>query len=131
MRTNLLISLILINLVTRNLFADEALSLIKGTAAPYSGVLLPLDQATDLRNSVLERDSYKKLNDSLNQSIDIYKTNEQYDQQKINLLVKQNDDLTKATQSERSLTDLEKMLYFGAGVVVLGFSLYGAKQLSK
>ena len=127
-----LLSFLMIGLmITSNCFATEAVNLKKDERAPFEGVLFPFELAQKTRYQLLECDIKKELIASYDKSIRLYKENETYYDNKVNILLKQNDELSKALTESKTSSDLTKILWFGLGVVATGLAVYGAKQISK
>ena len=118
-------------IITSNCFANEAINLKKDERAPFEGVLFPFDQAQKIRYQLLECDIKKELVVSYEKTIRLYKENETYYDNKVNILLKQNDELSKALTESKTSSDLSKILWFGLGVVATGLAVYGAKQITK
>lgn len=125
----LMISLMVIN--NTNVFAQEAVMIKKDERAPFEGVLFPLDQANKMRYKLIECDIKIQLNESYERTVKLYKQNETYQDNKVNLLLKQNDELSKSLTESKSVSDFQKILWFGLGVIATGLAVYGAKQISR
>jgi hypothetical protein len=122
----------MIGLITINsAFAQEAVMIKKDERAPFEGVLFPLDQANKTRYQLIECDIKKQLNSSYERTIKLYKENEVYQDNKVNLLLKQNDELSKALTESKSTSDLQKILWFGLGVLATGLAIYGTKEITR
>lgn len=127
-----LLSFLMIGLITINsAFAQEAVMIKKDERAPFEGVLFPLDQANKTRYQLIECDIKKQLNSSYERTIKLYKENEVYQDNKVNLLLKQNDELSKALTESKSTSDLQKILWFGLGVLATGLAIYGTKEITR
>lgn len=74
-------------------------------------------KAKDVRDRLIDLDTYQKLNESLNKSIELYKKNEVINDNKINLLIEQNDRLAKSLLAERTVGGWERFGYFLLGIV--------------
>ena len=127
-----LLSFLMIGLITINSsFAQEAVMIKKDERAPFEGVLFPLDQANKMRYQLIECDIKKELNASYERTIKLYKENESYQENKVNILMKQNDELSKALTESKSTTDLQKILWFSLGVLATGLAVYGASKITR
>lgn len=128
-----IISIALSNvLVVNGAFAEEdAVYLEKDKKAPYAGILLPVEKANELRKSLIELDTLKTINESYAKSIQLYKQSEQLTETKYNTLSAQNDKLALALVESRQSSDLQKIVWFGLGVIATGFALYGAKKVTQ
>lgn len=122
----LVISLIFVQIPV---YANQAIDLEKDQKAPYSGTLLDKEKANNVKNELLEKDSLAKQNESLNKELNLFKVNQDYMNEKNDLLLKQNIDLTKNLNDTRQMSDWTKVGYFLLGVVVVGAGVYGASRL--
>lgn len=117
---------------SQNVKADTSPSYLnKGDASPYAGLLFSVDDANSIRKQLIDLDTSKALNDSLNKSIDLYKNNETFYQQQKQVLLEQNDKLAKSLYEERQMTNWERAGFFVLGIAVTGLAFYGVKQLTK
>lgn len=129
---NLLSFLIIGITIANNCFAsDQTVILKKDERAPFEGVLLPIDQANKTRYELLECDIKKELNTSYERTIKLYKENEVYQDNKVNILLKQNDELSKALTDSKSNSDLQKIVWFSLGVLATGLAVYGTEKITK
>lgn len=128
-----IISIVLSNaIVLNNAFAEEdAVYLAKDSKAPYAGILLPVEKAAELRKNLIELDTLKAINESYTKSIQMYKQSIQLSEDKYNTLLNQNDKLALALVESRQSNDLQKIIWFGLGVLATGFALYGAKKATQ
>jgi hypothetical protein len=111
--------------------SEDAVYVEKGSPAPYSGVLLPLDKANELRKAVIELETLRATNSSYEKSVKLYQKSIQLSDLKVNMLTEQNEKLSQAVVESRSSGDLQKILWFGLGVIATGFALYGAKKATQ
>jgi len=116
-----------------NAFANnEAAEYIqKDTKAPYDGILLPIEKAVELRKNIIELQTLKAINESYKRSIQMYGETIQLGDQKYNVLLKETNNLSSALSDARKSNDLQKMLWFGLGVLASGFAFYGAKKVTQ
>lgn len=121
--------MLVISLIFSTTVRSDATFLEKGAKAPFEGILYTIEETQSFRKDLIERDYLKLQNDSLNRSVDLYKSNESLYQSQKNLLLEQNDKLAKSLYQERNLTDTQKFLYFMGGVALTGLAIYGASQL--
>lgn len=127
-----LLSFLMISLmVVNNCFSSEVITLKKDERAPFEGVLFSFEQAQKMRYQLIECDIKKELTASYEKTIKLYKENETYHDNKVNILLKQNDELSKALTEAKTTSDLTKLLWFGLGVLATGMAIYGAKQATK
>lgn len=76
------------------------------------------NKAKEVRDKLIDLDTYQKLNESLNRSIELYKKNEVINDNKINLLLEQNDTLAKNLMAERTVGNWERFGYVLLGIVM-------------
>lgn len=127
-----LIKIFLIFLISSSLVLGEsAVPLNLGDKAPFEGVLFTTPKAQELKNTLIERDSLKIINYSLNTSINLQTDILTHKDNQIKLIMDQNDNLAKEVYSERSLNSWEKFLWFGVGVLSSVLILYGVKEAAK
>jgi hypothetical protein len=118
-------------MVANNSFAGEVINLKKDERAPFEGVLFPFEEAQKMRYKLIECDIKSQLNESYERTIRLYKQNEIYYDNKVNILLKQNDELAKALNEAKTTTDIQKIIWFSLGVVATGLAVYGASQISR
>ena len=128
----------IISIVTSSAFltnaalaGEDAVYLDKDSKAPYAGILLPVDKAANVRKSLIELDTLKAINESYAKSIQMYQSAIQISDQKYNTLLDQNDKLAVSLVEARKSGDLQKILWFGFGVIATGFAFYGAKKVTQ
>lgn len=110
-------------------YADDAIYLNQNDKAPYSGYLLSEDKIKELRNNTIERDGFKAINDSLTKQLSLVQQDSSLKDQKVNLLLDQNDKLAKTAYADRELNTWERVAYFVGGVLITGFAIYGVHQI--
>lgn len=128
-----IISIVISSAIISNVaFAGEdAVYLEKDSKAPYAGILLPVEKATNVRKSLIELDALRAINESYVKSIQMYQNAIQLNDQKYNILSEQNDKLSVALVESRKSADLQKIIWFGFGVIATGFAVYGAKKITQ
>lgn len=128
-----IISIVISSAIISNVaFAGEdAVYLEKDSKAPYAGILLPVEKATNVRKSLIELDALRAINESYAKSIQMYQNAIQLNDQKYNTLSEQNDKLSVALVESRKSADLQKIIWFGFGVIATGFAVYGAKKITQ
>jgi len=128
-----IISIVISSAIISNVaFAGEdAVYLEKDSKAPYAGILLPVEKATNVRKSLIELDALRAINESYVKSIQMYQNAIQLNDQKYNTLSEQNDKLSIALVESRKSADLQKIIWFGFGVIATGFAVYGAKKITQ
>lgn len=112
-------------------FAQDVQYLSKDQKAPFEGFLFTAPKASELKDAVIERDNYKLINLSLEKSLELEKKNSELQNQKVNVVLEQNLNLTKSLNEERSMSNWERILWFGLGVVGTGMAVYGASKIAK
>ena len=103
----------------------------KGFVLPQESWVFSPEKAKDVRNRLIDLDTYTKMNESLNKSLDLYKSNEELQQNKVNLLLEQNDKLAKRLGESQSLNNWERLGLFILGIaatVGAGFAIKKAGE---
>lgn len=91
------------------------------------GTLMDKEKAEKIRDELIDKDAYKKENESYKRSIELYRSNEVIYLEQKDMLLKQNIELTKTLNDTRSTSTLEKI-----GLIILGAGiLYGASRLTR
>ena len=108
-----------LSLISSFSFAQDSVLLNVGDKATFQGWLSPSDKLND----------YKLLTESLNKSIDLHKTNEDLLGQKIKVLSDDNDNLFKGLSAARSDSDIQKIVFFGSGVILTVLAIWAASKL--
>lgn len=125
---NFLIAILISNLV----YAEEPVVFLeKGAEAPYAGFLFTEEKARELRVINLERDHYKLTTESLQKSLELQKVLSASTENKVAILLEQNDRLAGRLYDAKSMSDWERIFWFGLGIVGMGFGLYGLKNLTQ
>ena len=123
--------IIALSLIGNICYAEDSVYLTKNQSAPFEGFLIPKEKVQELRNAELERNTYKAVNDSLKVSLDLEQKNSTLKDQKISLLLDQNDKLAKTAYQDHSLNNWEKVGIFAAGVVLTGLAVKAAHEIYK
>lgn len=110
-------------------YAQDSVFLNKGQTSPFPGYLLPAGKVEQFQNDELQLSATKQINDSLQKSLTLEQQNSALKDQKVNLLLDQNDKLSKAAYTERELTTWEKIGYVAGGIVITGVAIAGAHAL--
>ena len=111
--------------------AGDVTYLELNTPAPYPGYLFTVPKTEETRQKLIDLDTFKALNESLQKSLDLNKTNLQLVEDKNVLLLNQNDSLAKKLYNEREMSDWTKALWFGAGVLATILITYGVKKINQ
>lgn len=114
------------NLLIFSTSANSQVLLEQNALSPFRGILLPIDTAQKLRIELLEKDKYKELSESLERSNSILNANIGLLEQSNKTLLEQNDTLAKELHSAQSVSTVQKLLYFGGGIVLtvlIGFTV--------
>src|SRR5688500_13089233 len=96
--------------------ADDPYFGQRGHVLPQDSWVFSPDKAKDVRNRLIDGETYFKLNESLSKSIELYKSNEVIQQNKVNLLLEQNDKLAQRLASSQSLNNWERFGLFFLGI---------------
>lgn len=103
----------------------------KGYVLTQDSWVFSPEKAKDVRNRLIDLDVTVKINESLNRSLDLYKANEQINQNKINLLIEQNDKLAKNLNDSRTLNNWERFGLFALGIGATVFAGWAIGQAGK
>lgn len=124
-----LLTVFLISLITTNSFADDtSVYLDKGQTAPFAGFLINQNRTQTLINEEKQLKDYKLINDSLQKSLDLSQQNFDLSEKKANILLDQNTKMAEELKSDKSTSNLERIVWFSLGVLATGFAIYGAKK---
>lgn len=85
-------------------------------------------KAKEVRDRLIDLDNELKLNESLSKSIELYKKNEEIQNNKVNLLLEQNDRLAKSLGSERTLNNWERFGFLTLGIVLTVLAGFAIKK---
>jgi hypothetical protein len=113
--------------MTSNALAQDAQVLLKGTQAPYTGLLIPEEKALILYNDLRK---YKLLSESYEKSVDIYKQNESLLNDKSKLLMDRNVSLEESLRKATNVSTVEKIGWFALGFLSVLAGSYAAKATS-
>lgn len=113
------------------LYAEDSVFLKKDEKAPFEGFLLSEEKVRELRNTTIERDAYKSLNESYQKSTNFLKETLSIKDNQIQILLNQNDNLAKSLKEERSTSNLERIAWFALGVVGTGLAAYGIQKITQ
>lgn len=109
-------------------YSQDAVYLTKDSVTPFDGFLITAEKVNEFRTSLIERDSYKSLNDSLEKSLTMQQDINNNNIKKVNILLNQNDNLAINLADARSTSDWMKIGCFLLGMLT---TLVGAIAISK
>lgn len=127
----LIASILIFVFTVQSALANQAVELDKGQPAPYPGTLLDKEKSKEIRDELIEKDGLVKTNESLNKSINLYKSNEEILGKQKDLLLNQNIELTKVLNDTRSMNGWERVGFFILGVAITSAAVYGASKLAR
>ena len=110
---------------------DNVVSIKKGEIAPFTGILFTEQKADDVRRQILELEKQRYLVQSRDEKLDIFQVRFELKDEQIELFRQQNDRLVKQNQTNRSVGSIERMVWFGLGILATGAAVYGAGSLAK
>lgn len=122
-----LISLLISNIA----LSDDPTLLNKDQAAPYQGLLFSIQKANELKNTAIERDNLLKINESLNKSLSLQDDIINRQNQKVDILLNQNDKLAKSLGDERTIGSWERYGYVLLGVIMTVGAGFAINQAGK
>ena len=132
MKNSLLRTLLIFSTVVSNSSqAYDGKLLEKGTEAPFQGVLFNITDANKIRVELLEKDTLVFLTESYKRSLDLTDKNMKFKDEQLDIVISRNLDLTKALNSQKSMNDWERVLWFGLGIAVSTLTLYGLNHVSR
>ena len=114
-----------------NAKANDVISITKGTPAPFSGILFTEDKAKEIRTELLELDKSRIMLLSKEQQLDIFQNRLELKNEEIELYRKQNQRLVNQNESNKKIGSVERVMWFGLGVLATGAAIYMAGSLSK
>lgn len=127
-----MIKLVLIfTLISNIAFGEEMIKLEKDQKAPFPGYLSSESTMEKIKEDLIEGEAARSREPSYKKSIELYKENETYYQNKVNILSVQNDKLAVRLYESTSISTLEKIGWFSLGVIATGIAVYGASQINK
>lgn len=130
MRTLIAMTL-LISLISYNCFGQTESNVVlleKNSPAPFKGYLFTEEKTLKIRQDLIDINNLKILKSSYEKSIDLYEKKEDNYNNKINLLLEQNDKLSKALQTQQQYSELNKTLWFVMGVLATGVGAYAVSN---
>lgn len=109
----------------------EVRLLQEGDKAPYKGYLFDIETEKKIRIDLLQLDYYKALDQHNVKIIKLMQDNEDLMNKRIELYQKQNLNLNEQLASSKDINTIERIVWFGLGILATGFAFYGARQLAK
>lgn len=122
---------VILSLIGNLCYAEDVTFLNQGDKAPYTGYLFTESKTKEVRIQLLERDSYKALNDSYEKTNVWLKQNIDLKDQQITIVSQRNDDLAKALREEKTANNWERIFYFAIGVLATSAAVYGVKKITQ
>lgn len=110
---------------------NDVVSIKKGEAAPFAGILFTEDKANQVRIEVLEQQKLRYMVQSRDEKLGIFSTRIELKDEEIELLRKQNLRIYNQNKTNSSVGTIERIVWFGLGIMVTGAAVYGARGLSK
>lgn len=89
------------------------------------------EKAKSVRDKLIDLETTSKINESLQKSIELYKSNDQIQQNKINLLLEQNDKLAVRLHDSQSLNNWERFGLFMLGIAATVGAGLAIKKVSQ
>jgi len=108
-------------------YAQDVVSITKGSPAPFSGILFTEQKANDIRKDLLEGDKTKVKLEARDEQLKLHKTMLELKSSEVELYRKQNERLERSNKS----SDTMNYIWFGLGVFLTGAAVYGAGSLSR
>lgn len=109
----------------------EVRLLQEGDKAPYKGYLFDIETEKKIRIDLLQLDYYKALDQHNVKIIKLMQDNEDLMNKRIELYQKQNLNFNEQLASSKDINTIERIVWFGLGILATGFAFYGARQLAK
>lgn len=109
--------------------ANDVVSIKKGQPAPYDGIIFTEKRANELRQEVLELDKQRIMVQSRDERIQIYQSRIQLKDEEIELYRTQNNRLIRQNESNKSIGNVERMVWVGLGVLATVGAVYAAGSL--
>ncbi len=109
--------------------ANDVVSIKKGTPAPFTGILFTEDKAKELRTELLELDKSRIILLSKEQQLGIFQNRLELRDEEIELYRKQNERLIQQNGTNKDVGMIERVVWFGLGVIVTGAAVYAAGSL--
>lgn len=128
----LLLTISLVSSITaNNCYAQNVVLLEKDSPAPYKGYLFTEDEVRKIRSDLIELDTLRLVEISYNRTLELYKKNEVLYNDKINMLVQQNDKLVTTLSKSQEVNNWERFFWFSAGIFITGAGVYLGSKVVK
>lgn len=111
--------------------ANDVVSIKKGNPAPFSGLLFTEDKAREVRLELLELDKNRVMLFSKEQQLSIFQNRLELRDEEIELYRTQNKRLIEQNGANKDVGRVERILWFGLGVIVTGAAVYAAGSLAR
>ena len=111
--------------------SNDVISIKKGTPAPFTGILFTEDKAKELRTELLELDKSRIILLSKEQQLGIFQDRLELRDEEIELYRSQNERLMKQNGTNKDVGMIERVVWFGLGVIVTGAAVYAAGSLAR
>lgn len=109
----------------------DAQYVTKGTPAPQDGYFLTVPKAQDLRRRLVQDENLKLINQSLYESIELYKSQVKLSEERVKVAVERNDELSKNLIAERSTSTWERIVWFSLGVIATSAAVWAGTKVSR
>ena len=114
-------------MISNAALADEVVLLDKGAVAPFKGLLFSPQKSEKVYQ---ELETLKEKQNDLERILALYKENEFLYDRKVNTLLEQNMNLTDTLTKVENHTELNKIIWFGLGILSVGLGIYATKAVS-
>lgn len=121
---------LLICLTVNNCLAD-VVYLRQNQPAPFTGYLFNEEDAQNARGAILDRDRYRLLADSLQNTINLQKENISLEEKRVELYKSKMDEVSKSLYEAKSVNNFERTLWFVLGIAATCAAGIAIKQVSK
>lgn len=110
---------------------NDVVSIKKGEVAPFSGALFTEKRANEIRIELLELDKQRYMVKSRDEKLEVFQARIQLKNEEIESFRDQNVRLIDQNRTNKSVGTIERMVWFGLGILATGAAVYGAGSLSK
>lgn len=124
--------LILLLLIPSLLLAEtDPVYAPKGFVLTQDSWVFSPDKAKEVRNKLIDLETEQKLNESYKKTLTNHENLYKIEQEKVTILLEQNNKLAYSLNESRSLTDWQKFAYFTLGVAATVLSVYAIQKTIK